>query len=99
MYSTNEDIRDGLLRGRATKKDHEKAEKYIDNVLFRFNAPDHIKSLPLVKELAVAFASYKIAFRLWMKPGDLFHQKVKQHERVVAHKTNALIRICNKCRK
>jgi hypothetical protein len=92
-YSNRSDIQDELIKQLSKRSDHMEAEEYVDKVLTKIGVDSANTAVtPLLKKLAVAYATYKRAFYESKTKDDIFYQKYLGYEKELRTLTTELIR-------
>lgn len=95
-YSQESDMKDELIKQFSKRCDHIEAEDYVDKVLSKLGIESaNVEVTPLLKELAVCYATYKRAFYESKSTDDMFYQKYKEYEKALKELTADVMRAGN----
>ena len=92
-YSVQSEIKDELIKGLSKRSDHEEAEEYVNKVLVKLGIDtENVVVSPLLKRLAVTYATYKRAFYESTTKEDVFYQKYLGYEKELKELTTDMIK-------
>ncbi len=84
-YCQTSDITDSLIAGQVTDETLAKTDAYVDALLKQIGVdPSQVnpEDYPILKQLAVYFASYLTCLELTSGENDIYLQKAKSYERL-----------------